>query len=269
MRSLRVGLLGVILVSVLVPRAIAAAAHRVAVVEANTSKVPRGEVAALRADVEDVVRSLGAESCPLSRPKPDGRRLQSARVYDRHPPRAPAPLTCCAWNGCSRKARSPCSYRCGTPAPARRSARTARAATSAPCPTCTGPARPRRCALLAGIRGRGSRPRPAACPAPAGARPPTAATSPGSDCADCSPCTSQLGWYAPRPGGRHRSRGAGCGCGSVRWISLASERPAELRSRRNDHLHPTPTTGGAGAGFLAGGIGAAIAGGILFYSFTW
>jgi hypothetical protein len=29
------------------------------------------------------------------------------------------------------------------------------------------------------------------------------------------------------------------------------------------------TTGGPGAGFLAGGIGAAIAGGILFYSFTW
>jgi hypothetical protein len=28
-------------------------------------------------------------------------------------------------------------------------------------------------------------------------------------------------------------------------------------------------TAGRGTGFLAGGIGAAIAGGILFYSFTW
>jgi hypothetical protein len=57
----RRGSFWVILSLLLAPRVVAAAAHRVAVVEASTSKVPRGEVAALRADIEDVVRQAGSE----------------------------------------------------------------------------------------------------------------------------------------------------------------------------------------------------------------
>ncbi|MGA9656818.1 MAG: hypothetical protein WBV96_23190, partial [Polyangia bacterium] len=69
MRFLRVGSFGVILASVLVPRAVTAADHRVAVVEASSSKVPRGEVAGLRADVEEIVRSLGADVVPVAEAK--------------------------------------------------------------------------------------------------------------------------------------------------------------------------------------------------------
>ena len=61
MRFLRVGLAGAILASLLVSRVVLAATPHVAVVESSSSKLPRGEAAKLRGDVEAVLRSLGAE----------------------------------------------------------------------------------------------------------------------------------------------------------------------------------------------------------------
>lgn len=64
MGFLRIGCVAFILACL--PHTAWAAAHRVALLEAADNQVPKGEVAGLRADIEEVVRSLGAEAVSFS-----------------------------------------------------------------------------------------------------------------------------------------------------------------------------------------------------------
>lgn len=64
MAFLRIGCVAFVLACL--PQVAWAAAHRVALLEAADNQVPKGEVAGLRADIEEVVRSLGAEAVSFS-----------------------------------------------------------------------------------------------------------------------------------------------------------------------------------------------------------
>jgi pyruvate/2-oxoglutarate dehydrogenase complex dihydrolipoamide acyltransferase (E2) component len=271
MRFLRLGLLGVILVSVLVPRVVVAAAHRVAVVEASTSKVPRGEVAGLRADVEDVVRSLGAEIVPFVEAK-------AAAGGDCNQPECTIAIH--QATGATHVLRVESVFKKGafTMQLQLWDARTGKTLSSdgKSCDICTLPD------LHAALRDRvgalcsrvfeaedaaSAQPPPPPPPPPPPLPPPAApeVTAPAPAPEPASPAGKRIGQVggialvvlgvaAAAYGGYllHLNGQSACAAGET---------------AANCTLRHTP--GGAGAGFLAGGIGAALVGGVLFYSFTW
>ena len=264
MRSLRVGLLGVVLVSVLVPRAIAAAAHRVALVEANSSKVPRGEVAGLRADVEDVVRSLGAEIVPFVEAK-------AAAGGDCRQPECTIAIH--QATGATHVLRVEWVFKRGafTLQLQMWDARAGKTLSSdgKSCDICTLPdlhaaLRDRVAALCSRVFETEE-----AAPAPPPPAPPPPPPAPEVTAPTAAPApASAVGTRLGQVGGIVLvALGAAATAYGGYLLHLNGQK--SCAAGETAHCSLRYTTGGAGAGFLAGGIGAAIAGGVLFYSFTW
>ena len=266
MRFLRVGLFGVILASVLVPRTVAAAAHRVAVVEASTSKVPRGEVAGLRADIEDIVRSLGAEVVPLA-------EANAVAGGDCNQPECMIAIH--RTTGATHVLRVESVFKKGafTLQLQMWDARAGRTLSSdgKSCDICTLPdlhvaLRDRVGALCTRVFEAEEAP-----PAPPPVLVPPAPPPPALDVTTPAP--------APAP-----PRSAGKRVGQVGGLALAAlgvaaaayggyllhlDGQVACAAGETTHCTQHHATTGRGTGFLAGGIGAALVGGFLFYSFTW
>jgi hypothetical protein len=253
------------------PRIALASAHRVALLEAADNQVPRGETAGLRADMEDVMRSLGAEIVPFddtkTAAKGDCREPACMKAIQRSTSashvlrvemsfkRGSFNLQLQMWDATSGQALSSDGKACDVctlsdlHAAVRervgllatrvfqaesQGAETAPTQASIPLP----PA-----------------PEPAAAPLPAPPSPP------------------------PTPG-----RSAGERTGQIAGLALAALGVAAAayggyllhlngqRVCRDGETSPCAyhhVTGGRGAGWLLGGMGALFAGGILFYTFTW
>jgi hypothetical protein len=270
MRFLRVGLFGVILGSALVPRAAAAASHRVAVVEASTSKLPRGEVAGLRADIEDVVRSLGAEVVPLAESK-------AAAGGDCDQPECMNAIN--RATGATHVLRVESVFKKGafTLQLQMWDARTGRTLSSdgKSCDICTLPD------LHAALRDRVG----ALCsrvfeaeevaPAPPPAPVPPAPPPPALDVAPPAPTPAP----APEPASSTGKRIGQVGSVALAVLGVAAavyggyllhlDGQVACSGGETTHCTQHHVTAGPGAGLLAGGIGAVLAGGVLFYSFTW
>jgi hypothetical protein len=268
MRFFRLGLSAVILFSVLVPRVVAAAAHRVAVVEAGTSKVPRGEVTALRADIEEIVRSLGAEIVPAIEAK-------AVAGGDCNQPECMTAIH--RMTGATHVLRVESVFKKGSFNLQLQmwDARTGKTLSSdgKSCDICTLPdlhtaLRDRVAALCARVfEAEDAAPAPPPVPTPPAPPPPPPAL-------EVSPPPP-----APVPAGS-----AGKRIGQVGSVVLfAAGVAATVYGGYLLHLNGQQAcaageatictdrhvTGGRGAGWLAGGISAAVVGGILFYSFTW
>ena len=270
MRFLRVGLSGVILVSVLIPRAVAAAAHRVAVVEASTSKVPRGEVARLRADVEDVVRSLGAEVVPVV-------EARAAAGGDCNQPECMISIHNAT--GATHVLRVELVFKKGafTLQLQMWEAGTGRTLSSdgKSCDICTLPD------LHASLRDRVG----ALCsrvfeaeeaalappPVPVPPAPPPPPPAPALDVTTPTPAPAPASSAGKRIGqvGGIALVAVGVAAAAYGGYLLHLNGQVACADEETSNCAHRHANGGTGAGFLAGGIGAAIAGGILFYSFTW
>ena len=270
MRFLRVGLFGVILASVLVPRAVTAASHRVAVVEASTSKLPRGEAASLRADIEDVVGSLGAEVVPLADSK-------AAAGGDCNQPECMIAIH--GATGATHVLRVESVFKKGafTLQLQMWDARTGKTLSSdgKSCDICTLPdlhkaLRDRVAALCTRVF-EAEEPAPAPPPVPAPPAPPP----PALDVAPPAPAP------APEPA---PASSTGKRIGQVGSVALAAlgvaaavyggyllhlDGQVACKTGQTTVCDQHHVTTGPGAGFLGGGIGAVIVGSILFYSFTW
>ena len=264
MRFPRVGLSAVILFSVLVPRVAAAAAHRVAVVEAGTSKVPRGEVAALRADVEDVVRSLGAEIVPV---------VEAKAVAGGDCNQPECMITIHRMTGATHVLRVESVFKKGsfTLQLQMWDARTGKTLSSdgKSCDICTLPdlhlaLRDRVAALCARVfeaEDAALAPPPVSVP-PA---PPPAALSVGPPApAPASSAGKRIGQVGSIVLVAAGVAGTVYGAYLLHINGQVACAPGETTNCTQRHA-----TGGGGAGLLAGGIGAVLVGGILFYSFTW
>ena len=264
MRFPRVGLSAVILFSVLVPRVAAAAAHRVAVVEAGTSKVPRGEVAALRADVEDVVRSLGAEIVPV---------VEAKAVAGGDCNQPECMITIHRMTGATHVLRVESVFKKGsfTLQLQMWDARTGKTLSSdgKSCDICTLPdlhlaLRDRVAALCARVfeaEDAALAPPPVSVP-PA---PPPAALSVGPPApAPASSAGKRIGQV-----GSIVLVAAGVAAAAYGGYLLRLSGQPACAAGETTNCTQRHATGGGGAGLLAGGIGAVLVGGILFYSFTW
>ena len=268
MRFLRVGLFGVILASVLVPRAVTAASHRVAVVEASTSKLPRGEAASLRADIEDVVGSLGAEVVPLADSK-------AAAGGDCNQPECMIAIH--GATGATHVLRVESVFKKGafTLQLQMWDARTGKTLSSdgKSCDICTLPdlhkaLRDRVAALCTRVF-EAEEPAPAPPPVPAPPAPPP----PALDVAPPAPAP------APEPASSTGKRIGQVGSVALAALGVAAavyggyllhlDGQVACGGGETTHCTQHHVSAGGGAGLLAGGIGAVIAGGILFYSFTW
>jgi len=270
MRFLRVGLFGVIVASVLVPRAAAAAAHRVAIVEASSSKLPRGEAASLRADIEDVVGSLGAGVVPFAESK-------AAAGGDCTQPECMIAIH--GATGATHVLRVESVFKKGafTLQLQMWDARAGKTLSSdgKSCDICTLPdlhtaLRDRVAALCTRVL-EAEEPAPAPPPVPVPPAPPP----PALDVAPPTPAP------APEPA---PASSTGRRIGQVGSVALAAlgvaaavyggyllhlNGQATCKAGQTTICDQHHVTTGPGAGFLGGGIGAVIVGGILFYSFTW
>jgi hypothetical protein len=272
MRFLRVGLLGVILASVLVPRAVTAASHRVAVVEASSSKLPRGEAARLRADIEDVVRSLGAEVVPLADSK-------AAAGGDCNQPDCMIAIQ--SATGATHVLRVESVFRKGTFTLQLQmwDARAGKTLSSdgKSCDICTLPdmrkaLRDRVAALCTRVF-EAEEAAPAPLPVPV---PPPVAPAPPPPALDVAPPAPAP---APAPASSTGKRIGQVGSVALAALGLAAavyggyllhlDGQVACAAGQTTICDQHHVTTGRGVGFLAGGIGAVVAGGILFYSFTW
>jgi hypothetical protein len=271
MLNLRVGLFGVILLSVLVPRLVAAAAHRVAVVEASTSKVPRGEVAALRADVEDVVRSLGAEIVPF---------VEAKAVAGGDCDQPECMIAIHRMTGATHVLRVESVFKKGSFTLQLQvwDARTGKTLSSdgKSCDICTLPdlhlaLRDRVAALCARVfeaEDAALAPTPVPVPVtPAPSPPPSLSVSPPEPAPAPAPASS-AGKRIGQVGGIVLvAAGVAAAAYGGYLLHLNGQQTCAAGETTSCTQHHV--TGGRGAGLLAGGIGAVLAGGILFYSFTW
>ena len=264
MRFLRAGLSVVILASALVPRVVAAAAHRVAVVEAVTSKVPRGEVAALRAEIEDVVRSLGAEVVPFVEAKAvtGGDCNQSECMIALH--RA---------TGATHVLRVESVFKRGafTLQLQMWDARIGRTLSSdgKSCDICTLP--DLRSALRDRIGALCSRVFEAEEAALAPPPPPPSPPPPHVDTSPPPPAPGSAGSAGKRVGQGGGLTLVALGVAAAAYGGYLLHLNGQVACAAGEAPHCTQhhVTAGRGAGLLAGGIGAVLAGGILFYYFTW
>ena len=275
MRFLRAGLSGVILVLLLAPRIVAAATHRVAVIEASTSKVPRGEASALRAEAEDVVRSLGSEIVPSAEAKAAAGAdcSQPDCMISIH--RATGATHVLWMESVFKKGAFTFQLQMWD-------ARTGRTLSSdgKTCDICTLPdlhaALRERVGALCSRVFETEEAVPAPAPVPMAPPPPPQAPQP-------PPPPPVLDLTTPPPEPPPASN-AGKRIGQVASIVLGvAGAAAAAYGGYLLHVNGQTTctagettnctgrraTGGSGAGFLAGGIGAALIGGFLFYSFTW
>lgn len=268
MRFLRVGLFGVILASVLVPRAVTAASHRVALVEASTSKLPRGEAASLRADIEDVVGSLGAEVVPLADSK-------AAAGGDCNQPECMIAIH--GATGATHVLRVESIFKKGsfTLQLLMWDARTGRTLSSdgKSCDICTLPdlhtaLRDRVGALCVRVF---EAEEAASAPPPVPSPPPPPPPPPAPEVTAPTPAPEPASPVGKRVGQVGGVALAALGVAAAVYGGYLLHQNGQVACAAGEttncaHRH---ATGGAGAGFLAGGVGALLAGGILFYSFTW
>jgi hypothetical protein len=273
MRFFRVGLFGVILASILFPRAVAAATHRVAVVDASSSKVPRGEAARLRADIEDVVGSLGAEVVPLADSK-------AAAAGDCSEPECMMAIH--GATGATHVLRVESVFKQGTFTLQLQmwDARTGKTLSSdgKTCDICTLPdlhaaLRDRVTALCTRVfEAEDAAPAPESAPVPVPV--PAAPPPPALDVTTPAPAP------APAPPSSTGKRIGQVGSVALAALGVAAAvyggyllhldgQVACAAGETSPACSQHHVTAGRGAGILAGGIGAVIAGGILFYSFTW
>jgi hypothetical protein len=266
MLNLRVGLFGVILSSILVPRVVTAAAHRVAIVEASTSKVPHGEVAVLRADVEDVVRSLGAEIVPFIEAK-------AAAGGDCDQPECMIAIH--RMTGATHVLRVESVFKKGsfTLQLQMWDARTGKTLSSdgKSCDICTLPdlhlALRDRVAALCGrvFEAEDAALAPPPVPAPVIPPPPP----PALDVQPPPPApASSAGKRIGQVGGIVLAA-AGVAAAAYGGYLLHLNGQSACAAGQTTNCTDKHVTGGRGAGWLGGGIGAVVVGGILFYSFTW
>jgi len=266
MFNLRISVSCAILVSLLIPRVVSAAAHRVAVVEASTSKVPRGEVAALRADLESVMRALGSEIVPFAESKavaggdcnqPDCMIAIHRATGATHVLRAEwvfkkgsFTLQLQMWDGRTGKTLS---------------------SDGKTCDICTLPdlhlaLRDRVAALCARVfEAEESALAPPPAPAPVTSAPPP----PALDVTPPAPApTSSAGKHVGQLGSIVLAAvGVATAAYGGYLLHLNGEQACGPdQTTICDYQHATR---GRGIGLLAGGLGAALVGGIFFYSFTW
>jgi hypothetical protein len=260
----RIGCIAFILACL--PHVAWAASHRVALVEAGDNQVPRGEAASLRVDIEDVVRGLGAEVVPFSESK--------AAVKDDC--REPACMKAIqSATSATHVLRVEMSFRRGafTIQMQLWDAATGQALSSdgKACDVCTmadmhAAVRERVNVLCTRVFQAEAPPTaaPAAVPVPAAepaaapaleppAPPPAPSKSPGERTAQAAGIAlAVLGVAAAAYGGYllHLNGQSVCRGGE-------------------DVCTYHHVTGGRGAGWLIGGMGALFAGSILFYTFTW
>jgi len=273
MRLLRVGFFALILASLSLPRVVAAAVRRVAVVEASTSRVPRGEVARLRGDVEDVLRSLGAEPVPFA-------ETQAAAGGDCN--ESDCVMAIQRATGATHVLRVESVFKKGAFTIQLRlwEGRTGKTLSSdgKSCDICTLPD------LHAALRDRVG----ALCtrvfeaeaatetppltptplpPAPAPPPSPVVEVSPPAAATAVAPSVSAGTRVAQVGGVALMALGAAAAAYGGYLLHLNGKVACENGERQPCAQHHV--TAGRGAGFLVGGLGALFAGGILFYSFTW
>jgi hypothetical protein len=266
MRFLRVGMFGVVLAPVLAPSVVAAAAHRVAVVEAGTSRIPRGEVAALRADVDEVVRSLGAEIVPFVEAK-------AAAGGDCNQPDCMIAIH--RVTGATHVLRVESVFKKGSFALQLQmwDARAGRTLSSdgKSCDICTLPdlhaaLRDRVAALCARVfEAEEAALAPPPVPVPPPPPPPALNVSPP---APAPQPASSAGKRIGQVGGLTMvALGVAAAAYGGYLLHLNGQVACAAGERNNCTQHHV--TAGRGTGFLAGGIGAALAGGFVFYYLTW
>jgi hypothetical protein len=268
MRFLRVGMFAVVLASFPLPRVVAAAAHRVAVVEASTSKVPRGEVAGLRADIEGVVRSLGSEIVPFaeSRDAGGGDCNQPDCMIAIH--RA---------TGATHVLRVEWVFKKGafTLQLLMWDARTGKTLSSdgKSCDICTLPdlhmaLRDRVAALCARVF---ETEEAALAPPPVLAPPPAPPPPPPVDVSPPAPAPEPASSAGKRIGQVGGLTLAALGVAAAAYGGYLLHLNGQVACAAGESTNCTQhhVTAGRGTGFLAGGIGALLAGGVLFYYFTW
>ena len=270
MRFLRVGVFWVITLSVLVPRVAAAAAHRVAVVEASTSKVPRSEVAALRADIDEVVGSLGSEIVPVA-------EVKAAVNGDCNQPDCVIAIHHAT--GATHVLRVESVFKKGafTLQLQMWDARTGRTLSSdgKSCDICTLPdlhlALREQVATLCSRVFEAEDPvlapppvPPVPPPPPAPPRPALHMTTPPSAPEPASSAGKRIGQV-----GGVALVALGLAAAAYGGYLLHLNGQSACATGETTHCTLKHVSGGRGAGWLAGGVGAALVGGILFYSFTW
>lgn len=267
MAFLRIGCVAFVLACL--PQVAWAAAHRVALLEAADNQVPKGEVAGLRADIEEVVRSLGAEAVSFSQTravvKVDCREPTCMKALQRT-------------TSATHVLRVEMSFRRGafTIQMQMWDASTGQALSSdgKACDVCT------LTDLHAAVRERVgvlcTRVFQAEAQTPAAA--PTHAPLPEAAKTAAAP-SPQLIAAPPAPG-----KTAGERTGQVSGVALAVlgiaaaaygsyllhlNGKTECRGEEKTNCTYHHVTGGRGVGWLVGGMGALFAGSILFYTFTW
>jgi hypothetical protein len=264
MRFLRVGSFGVILASVLVPRAVTAADHRVAVVEASSSKVPRGEVAGLRADVEEIVRSLGADVVPVAEAK-------AAAGGDCNQPECMMAIH--RATGATHVLRVESVFKKGafTLQLQMWDARTGHTLSSdgKSCDICTLP--DLHVALRDRVGALCTRVFDAEESAPAPPVPVPTAPQPALDVTTPAPAPAPASSAGKRIGQVGGLALAAVGVAAAVYGGYLLHLDGQVACAAGETTHCTQhhATAGRGTGFLAGGIGAVLVGGFLFYSFTW
>ena len=264
MRFLRVGSFGVILASVLVPRAVTAADHRVAVVEASSSKVPRGEVAGLRADVEEIVRSLGADVVPVAEAK-------AAAGGDCNQPECMMAIH--RATGATHVLRVESVFKKGafTLQLQMWDARTGHTLSSdgKSCDICTLP--DLHMALRDRVGALCTRVFDAEESAPAPPVPVPTAPQPAMDVTTPAPAPVPASSAGKRIGQVGGLALAAVGVAAAVYGGYLLHLDGQVACAAGETTHCTQhhATAGRGTGFLAGGIGAVLVGGFLFYSFTW
>jgi hypothetical protein len=244
----------------------------VAVVEASTSKLPRGEAARLRADIEDVVGSLGAEVVPLAESK-------AAAGGDCNQPECMIAIH--GATGATHVLRVESVFRKGafTLQLQMWDARAGKTLSSdgKSCDICTLPdmhkaLRDRVAALCTRVF-EAEEPAPEPAPKPVPVPVPPAPPPPALDVTPPAPAP------APAPASTPSNRIGQVGSVALAALGVAAavyggyllslDGKTECAAGQTticDHHHVTT---GRGAGFLGGGIGAVVAGGVLFYFFTW
>lgn len=264
MGSLRTGCVAFILACL--PHVALAATHRVALLEAADNQIPRGEVAGLHADIEGVVRSLGAEVVSFDETK-------AVVKGDCHEPDCLKAIQHAT--SATNVLRVEMSFRRGafTIQMQMWDATTGRALSSdgKACDVCT------LSDLHSAVRERAgvlcTRVFQAATQTPAVEPRPVAPP-------DLAAETAQAPLVPPSaPGksaGEHTGQVAGValavlGIAAAAYGSYLLHLNGKIECRRGEKDNCTyhHVTGGRGVGWLVGGMGALFAGSILFYTFTW
>jgi hypothetical protein len=267
MGFLRIGCVAFILACL--PHVAWAAAHRVALLEAADNQVPRGEVAVLRADIEEVVRSLGAEAVSFSETKAvvkgDCREPTCMKALQRA-------------TSATHVLRVEMSFRRGafTIQMQMWDASTGLALSSdgKACDVCTlsglHAAVRERVGILCARVFQAEPQTPAAAPvqAPPAVSAGTAATP--------SPQLLAAPPVPAKTAGERTGQVAGValtvlGVAAAAYGSYLLHLNGKTECRGGEQTNCTHhhTTGGRGVGWLVGGMGALFAGSILFYTFTW